>query len=209
MTKVLNYFNDTEGFSLTGFETLIRELKNQRVPVQTQESPTMSVLLTPQNQSVPVQNPIPPMREAEELLTVALVQQTPKVQEIPPVQQDTTYDPGTTMLNAGAAPAGGYTQHYVNPNLTHSQSSIPVSGGNIPKTYPGTKQEEFDNVPQPEQQKEEAPVKEKKGIFGRKRRETTENRTLREKRKNQEYSCFKRGNTEQTKKFSWDSNSRF
>ena len=64
--------------------------------------------------------------------------------------------------------AGGYTQHYVNPNLTHSQSSIPVSGGNIPKTYPGTKQEEFDNVPQPEQQKEEAPVKEKKGIFGRK-----------------------------------------
>lgn len=43
----------------------------------------------------------------------------------------------------------------------------------------------------------------------RKRRETTENRTLREKRKNQEYSCFKRGNTEQTKKFSWDSNSRF
>lgn len=188
MTKILNYFNDTEGFSLTGFETLIRELKNQRVPVQ---------------------NPIPPMREAEELLTVPLVQQTPKVQEIPPVQQDTTYDPGTTMLNAGAAPAGGYTQHYVNPNLTHSQSSIPVSGGNIPKTYPGTKQEEFDNVPQPEQQKEEAPVKEKKGIFGRKRRETTENRTLREKRKNQEYSCFKRGNTEQTKKFSWDSNSRF
>ena len=147
MTKILNYFNDTEGFSLTGFETLIRELKNQRVPVQ---------------------NPIPPMREAEELLTVPLVQQTPKVQEIPPVQQDTTYDPGTTMLNAGAAPAGGYTQHYVNPNLTHSQSSIPVSGGNIPKTYPGTKQEEFDNVPQPEQQKEEAPVKEKKGIFGRK-----------------------------------------
>lgn len=168
VTKILNYFNGTEGFSLTGFETLIRELKNQRVPVQTQESPTMSVLLTPQNQSMPVQNPIPPMREAEELLTVPLVQQTPKVQEIPPVQQDTTYDPGTTMLNAGAAPAGGYTQHYVNPNLTHSQSSIPVSGGNIPKTYPGTKQEEFDNVPQPEQQKEEAPVKEKKGIFGRK-----------------------------------------
>lgn len=85
MTKILNYFNDTEGFSLTGFETLIRELKNQRVPVQ---------------------NPIPPMREAEELLTVPLVQQTPKVQEIPPVQQDTAYDPGTTMLNAGAAPAG-------------------------------------------------------------------------------------------------------
>lgn len=84
MTKILNYFNGTEGFSLTGFETLIRELKNQRVPVQTQESPTMSVLLTPQNQSVPVQNPIPPMREAEELLTVPLVQQTPKVQEIPP-----------------------------------------------------------------------------------------------------------------------------
>ena len=178
VTKILNYFNGAEIFTMTGFAALIRELKGQNTSVQPQRIPPASTPVNPPQTGVQIP-PCPPVQQ--EPVRQTSVQQNPiptppvqvqmaPLQNVPPVQPDNVQDPGTTVLNG--APVGGNVQHYVNPNLTRNQNPAPLPvqshGVNIPKTYPGTSQSVFVSEPQQEPKVETAPVKEKKGLFGRK-----------------------------------------
>lgn len=78
-------------------------------------------------------------------------------------------DPGTTVLNNSVPQNPGATQHYVNPNLARERSAMAAqSTGGAPKTYPGTNQGVYPGAEPVQKEPESAPVKEKKGLFGRK-----------------------------------------
>lgn len=160
VTKILNYFNGAEIFTMTGFAALIRELKGQNTSVQPQRIPPASTPVNPPQTGVQIP-PCPPVQQ--EPVRQTPVQQNPiptppvqvqmaPLQNVPPVQPDNVQDPGTTVLNG--APVGGNVQHYVNPNLTRNQNPAPLPvqshGVNIPKTYPGTSQPVFVSEPQQE-----------------------------------------------------------
>ena len=161
VTKILNYFNGAEIFTVQ--PQRIPPASTPVNPPQTgvQIPPCPPVQQEPVRQTPVQQNPIP---------TPPVQVQMAPLQNVPPVQPDNVQDPGTTVLNG--APVGGNVQHYVNPNLTRNQNPAPLPvqshGVNIPKTYPGTSQPVFVSEPQQEPKVETAPVKEKKGLFGRK-----------------------------------------
>ena len=171
VTKILNYFNGAETFTMAGFAALIRELKGQNIPVQPQRIPLASAPVNLPQTGVQIP-PCPPVQSNPIPTPQVQVQMAPP-QNVPPVQPNNVQDPGTTVLNG--APVGGNVQHYVNPNLTRNQNPAPSPvqshGVNIPKTYPGTSQSVFGSEPQQELKVETAPVKEKKGLFGRKEKE--------------------------------------